>query len=314
MPERPPIPTDLRRRVLVEAGHRCAIHTCRHIDVDVHHIVPWERCREHTYDNLIALCPNCHRRADAGDIDRKALRIYKGRLSSSVIPPDGDEGVPHRDDAWRTRAVKENHSEQPSYDVEVELPSFFAADLDELNQIELGWALGCVQSFRRLVVAPIDWGISDAEGRDVPPHAGYLSATFAVTHFSESCVSLRYAVNEFGYGAMHSNWWYRTVTALRKPLTILRFEVLFAPGSDFVARISTYAVDSLLKSHETFDSDWVRRGAGPDPDNFRDFNVGDDGLLLTFPPYQVASWADGPQQVTVPWAVIRAVTNPRLVL
>lgn len=78
--ERPPIPTELRRQVLVEAGHRCAIPTCRHIDVDVHHIVPWEQCKEHKYENLIALCPNCHRRADRGEIDRKSLRIYKANL------------------------------------------------------------------------------------------------------------------------------------------------------------------------------------------------------------------------------------------
>jgi hypothetical protein len=77
---RPPIPVDLRRRVLVEAGHRCALPTCRHIEVDVHHIVPWETCRKHEYENLIALCPNCHRRADRGEIDRKSLRFYKANL------------------------------------------------------------------------------------------------------------------------------------------------------------------------------------------------------------------------------------------
>jgi len=77
---RPPIPADIRRRVLVEAGHRCAIPTCRHIEVDIHHIIPWTKCEAHEYDNLIALCPNCHRRADRGEIDRKALRLYKVNL------------------------------------------------------------------------------------------------------------------------------------------------------------------------------------------------------------------------------------------
>lgn len=77
---RPPIPADIRRRVLVEAGHRCAIPTCRYIEVDVHHIIPWAQCQAHEYDNLICLCPNCHRRADRGEIDRKALRLYKMNL------------------------------------------------------------------------------------------------------------------------------------------------------------------------------------------------------------------------------------------
>lgn len=74
------MPAEIRRRVLVEAGHRCAIPTCRYIEVDIHHIVPWAQCQAHEYDNLIALCPNCHRRADRGDIDRKSLRLYKFNL------------------------------------------------------------------------------------------------------------------------------------------------------------------------------------------------------------------------------------------
>lgn len=77
---RPPIPADLRRRVLIEAGHRCAIPTCRHIDVDVHHIIEWAKAKAHEYDNLIALCPNCHRRVHKGDIDRTSLRFYKFNL------------------------------------------------------------------------------------------------------------------------------------------------------------------------------------------------------------------------------------------
>lgn len=74
------IPSELKRRVLCEAGHRCAIPTCREIIVEVHHIVSWSECKEHNYENLITLCPNCHRLADRKHIDRKSLRIYKANL------------------------------------------------------------------------------------------------------------------------------------------------------------------------------------------------------------------------------------------
>ena len=77
---RPKIPSELRRKILVEAGHRCAIVTCRHIYVEVHHIVPWSEGQRHEYENLIALCPNCHERADRGEIDRKSLIMYKNNL------------------------------------------------------------------------------------------------------------------------------------------------------------------------------------------------------------------------------------------
>lgn len=80
MPARPAIAADVKRQVLVEAGHRCAIPTCREIVIEVHHIEPWSKSQDHSYGNLIALCPTCHARADRGEIDRKSLRLYKANL------------------------------------------------------------------------------------------------------------------------------------------------------------------------------------------------------------------------------------------
>lgn len=79
--ERPPIPAGLKRQVLVEAGHRCAVPTCRQHPVDVHHILEWSKVRQHHFDNLLALCPTCHRRMREGDIDRLAARQYKANLA-----------------------------------------------------------------------------------------------------------------------------------------------------------------------------------------------------------------------------------------
>lgn len=75
------IPEPLRRRVLVEAGHRCAIPTCRQHPVDVHHIVEWSKVRRHEFENLLALCPTCHRRMREGDIDRMSAQQYKANLN-----------------------------------------------------------------------------------------------------------------------------------------------------------------------------------------------------------------------------------------
>ena len=77
MAKRPPIPADLERQVLIEVGHRCAIHTCRQVPVEIAHIVPWSRCHSHEFHNLIALCPTCHTRYDNGQIDRRAMSAYK---------------------------------------------------------------------------------------------------------------------------------------------------------------------------------------------------------------------------------------------
>lgn len=80
MARRPPIPSELEREVLLEAGHRCAIHTCRQAPIELAHIVAWAKCKEHAFDNLIALCPTCHTRFDTGEIDRKSMIAYKRNL------------------------------------------------------------------------------------------------------------------------------------------------------------------------------------------------------------------------------------------
>ncbi|MFY4728938.1 HNH endonuclease, partial [Nitrospira sp. BLG_2] len=38
-------------------------------------------CKTHEFDNLIALCPNCHTRYDSKQIDRGSMRIYKANLA-----------------------------------------------------------------------------------------------------------------------------------------------------------------------------------------------------------------------------------------
>ena len=81
MPDRPSIPAQVKRRVLVEAGHRCAIPTCRHPTTELAHIKPYSEVERHEHSNLIALCPNCHTRYDQGEIDRKSMRIYKRKIA-----------------------------------------------------------------------------------------------------------------------------------------------------------------------------------------------------------------------------------------
>lgn len=75
------IPEEVKRAVLVEAGHRCAISTCRATTTEIAHIVPYAESRDNSFENLIALCPNCHTRYDKKkEIDHLAIKMYKHNL------------------------------------------------------------------------------------------------------------------------------------------------------------------------------------------------------------------------------------------
>jgi HNH endonuclease len=75
------IPAEVKRAVLVEAGHRCAIPTCRATTTEIAHIVPWAETQDNSFENLIVLCPNCHTRFDKKkEIDQLAVKRYKHNL------------------------------------------------------------------------------------------------------------------------------------------------------------------------------------------------------------------------------------------
>ncbi len=70
------IPKSTRLKVIKDAGNRCAV--CGHSSpVVLCHITPYSQSKDNSYDNLLAVCPNCHFRADTGTFTSEELREYK---------------------------------------------------------------------------------------------------------------------------------------------------------------------------------------------------------------------------------------------
>lgn len=88
MSSRPAIPTAVRREVLFEARYRCAV-CCEPTPLENAHVVPWSETRDHTAANLIALCANCHTRADKEKWGKSQLHGFKKRpcALASNSPP-----------------------------------------------------------------------------------------------------------------------------------------------------------------------------------------------------------------------------------
>jgi len=315
MNERPAVPNELRRRILLEAGHRCAIHTCLHPDVDIHHIVPWEQCRTHEYDNLIALCPNCHRRADAGEIDRLSLKLYKARVVAAFglfdvpsVGPKTATAVRRPDVAWHTSTIREQPDDS-LYEVALEFPEFCSSDSDiaELNVMLRADALQRLGDTRSLRITGLDipfpWDskISNA-----------LTSSYEVACHTKKIISIRHTFFHYGRGAAHPNHWTAVTNVQLGPLISLHLSDLFVPKTGFLAVISDFCVSQLTTEKGlTEPSDWILRGAGPDLKNYSKFNITDAGLLITFDEYQVDCYAAGSSQVLVARNLLLEFLNPR---
>ena len=74
------IPLATKREVLIEAGYRCGVPTCRAFTIDIHHIIERSKGGKDTSENLIALCPTCHTRYHRGEYARDAIQVWKGIL------------------------------------------------------------------------------------------------------------------------------------------------------------------------------------------------------------------------------------------
>ena len=84
---------------------------------------------------------------------------------------------------------------------------------------------------------------------------------------------------------------------------------LFLPNSDYLGAISQYCVHELSKQ-PFFDTAFAE-GAKPTPENYRNWNITPDGLMITFDEYQVAPYAAGPQTINVPYSELKSLINPQ---
>ncbi len=76
MSDRPVIPVRVKREVLHESCHRCAV--CGFgLSIEMAHVIPWRKTKDHGAENLIALCATCHGMADKQEWNRKDFEVYK---------------------------------------------------------------------------------------------------------------------------------------------------------------------------------------------------------------------------------------------
>jgi hypothetical protein len=84
---------------------------------------------------------------------------------------------------------------------------------------------------------------------------------------------------------------------------------LFLPNSNYLEAVSKYCIAELSK--QPFFEGPFTEGANPSLENYRNWNITPDGLMITFDTYQVGPGAAGPQSVTVPYAELKSLIDPQ---
>jgi hypothetical protein len=216
----------------------------------------------------------------------------------SPLPPTA---IPLSSRLTLTSVPFEETSQSPVYTMRAQIPVLTGSDdprLPAFNQVLNNLVAGEVNIFRKnfleLPVTPYSTGSSfDEEYTLLWQRAETWSFKFDFSFYSD--------------GAAHPGHYSRTLNYDLGQARQLALADLFLPNSDYLGAISKYCFAELAKN-PGFDPVF-QQGAAPTLENYRDWNITADGLLITFDEYQVMPYASGPQTVTVPYAELAIIIN-----
>ncbi|MFZ2339220.1 MAG: HNH endonuclease signature motif containing protein [Bacteroidales bacterium] len=102
MIKRTNISKKLKKKLIQEAGNKCANPGCSSLFTNIHHITRWAVYQVHDESEMIAVCPNCHYAIHHGQIKvtdevihewKKIYRVSKNLKSHLYIEPDSQTDI-----------------------------------------------------------------------------------------------------------------------------------------------------------------------------------------------------------------------------
>ena len=127
---------------------------------------------------------------------------------------------------------------------------------------------------------------------------------------SPRTVSYIFTTYEDTLGA-HGNTFFRTFTFDTSTGALLSLADLFAPGSDYLSRLSSISRAELPAIiGDSAATSFIASGTTPSDKNFENFFLDNASLVILFPPYQVAPYSAGPQTLRIKAADLANFLKP----
>ncbi|MCC7436317.1 DUF3298 domain-containing protein [Candidatus Nomurabacteria bacterium] len=101
----------------------------------------------------------------------------------------------------------------------------------------------------------------------------------------------------------------RKTFSFNKEGQLLTLSNLFFNELNDLKTFSDLVKKELLKRSDV-NSDWLEDGAGPKEENYQSFVVTDNGITVLFDPYQVAAYASGNIDISIPTSSFSKIANP----
>jgi uncharacterized protein YecT (DUF1311 family) len=185
------------------------------------------------------------------------------------------------------------------YDISVAYPQ---TGIKAIDDDLTAWAEGQAADFRK----------NSNEDHQTGELAYVLEAKFAVARNDAQGFAVLFDIYEDTGGAHPNHDFYTANYLMPDGWRVYLPELLNSQGLKRIGALTQADLDRRIATgpDAQSDPDTIKSGTTPEWDNFRNFLLLPKTLAIHFPPYQVASYASGPQQSLVPLASLGDVMRP----
>ena len=194
---------------------------------------------------------------------------------------------------------------KPKYSIDVEYPQVVGIPTpgqDKFNKFVSALITKRINAFKKEV----------ADDTDLP--ADSMGSSFDVNYSIEmasvNLITVEFLMGTYSAGAAHPNYFYITVNFDTEKGKEIKLNELFKVNAKYLPAISRYCIGQLKKKLGDDNIETINVGAAPSAENFASWCITDTGLMIFFSPYQVASYAEGGQQVLIPFSKIAELLDP----
>ncbi len=203
-----------------------------------------------------------------------------------------------------TTTSSEDDGQSPPYKITTQTPALTGSDdarVKNFNAETTALVTKAVADFKKKM-ADMSIPLANAESS--------FDARYKLLSPPGNIFSLKFEMEGYVSGMAHPYHFSETVNYNLEQGTDISITDLFLPNSAYLQTIATYCAAQLKTRDIGFQDDFTK-GADPTLDNYHNWNITADGLLITFDEYQVAPYVSGPQTVTVPYSELKTLVNPQ---
>lgn len=197
----------------------------------------------------------------------------------------------------------EENGVDPVFTIKADIPTIIGVDdprVKAFNELTYGifqlFSNDLRTALAELPIEPVTGGSS-------------LEMRYALVSPPGEIISIRYLITGYLDGAAHPFHNVRTLNFNIETGQVVDITQLFNSDANYLQVFSDHCRAVLSTRNIGFDV--FAFGADPLPENYQNWNITPDGLLITFDEYQVAPYAAGPQEVTVPYSALKDIIAPQ---